>query len=352
MSSLTGKDEADVRALTEAAAWRAHLHETSAQSSEAFEAWLAGDARNEAAWRRVCGPWDFFGEHATSPELMEARCAALGRAQRVVRRRWRPASLHGRMARYAVAATVLLATASGLLFWNASRPDVYQTAPGERRVVTLVDGSQLTLDSRSEVSVRYTEGARNLTLVKGQARFDVAHDVDRPFSVLVADQKVIATGTAFNVDLMGRSVFVTLIEGRIVVLDKRPEPRAKTPSAEVSAEKLAKLGQAIELTVGQQLMVAPAAAPSIATVNLERTTAWQNGQLVFEDEPLSTVVARVNRYSAHPLALADEKAAALRISGVFNTGDLDGFISTITHYLPVDADQTDGAIRLTHRQQR
>jgi len=72
---------------------------------------------------------------------------------------------------------------SALTAWYLQRPDTYRTALGERRAVTLADGSQITLDSSSEVMVRYSANARALTLVRGQARFDVTHDVERPFTV-------------------------------------------------------------------------------------------------------------------------------------------------------------------------
>src|SRR6185437_15005809 len=86
--------------------------------------------------------------------------------------------------------------------------------------------SQLTLDARSEVSVRYTSDARALTLVRGQAQFDVAHDVARPFSVTAEGHEVLATGTAFDVDLLGPKLLVTLLKGRVVVL---PQSAATVP---------------------------------------------------------------------------------------------------------------------------
>src|SRR5687767_2506877 len=88
MKSVTHK-EIDARCLVEAAAWRKHLTENNVESSEAFEAWLALDSRHEAAWRRVQGPWQFFGEQAAAPELIELRRAALAEARNIGRRRQR-----------------------------------------------------------------------------------------------------------------------------------------------------------------------------------------------------------------------------------------------------------------------
>src|SRR2546421_11996174 len=74
----------------------------------------------------------------------------------------------------------------------------------------------------------------------------------------------------------------------------------------------------IVLDAGEQLVISPTAPPNILRVNVERATAWQNGELVFENEPLSNVVARVNRYGAHPIVIDDDPTASMRISGVFH----------------------------------
>ena len=231
----------------------------------------------------------------------------------------------------AIAAGILAVAIGAWFAWHAGQPDVYRTAAGERRVVTLADGSQVALDSRSEVRVRYTAATRELTLAAGQARFDVAHDVTRPFTVRAREQEVIATGTAFNVDLIGANLLVTLIEGRVVVHPVR------------SASPIA-------LDAGEQLAFSPATSPVVTRVNVDRALAWQNGELVFEDEPMSTVVARVSRYAGHPIVVSDQATAGLRISGVFHTGDVEGFVSTIVSYLPVRSRRApDGTIHLTHR---
>jgi transmembrane sensor len=218
--------------------------------------------------------------------------------------------------------------------------DVYGTGAGERRVVTLADGSQIALDSRSEVKVRYSAHARELTLTKGQARFDVAHDVERPFSVTADDHKVIATGTSFNVDLFGPSLLVTLIEGHVVI----SSPTVNLPTRiDVDAAH-------ITLDAGEQVVFSPKAPPSVAHVNLGQATAWENGEVVFENDSLNTVVTRINRYAQNAVVIDDARTSDLRISGVFHTGDIDGFVSTIVAYLPVRADKaTDGTTHLTHR---
>src|SRR6185312_1437239 len=177
---------------------------------------------------------------AQAPEMQMARQAALVDARQTRRQRQR-----GRV--FAIAASLMIGLLAAGSYWWAIGPDDYHTALGERRVITLSDGSKLSLDADSEVTVRYGKHDRALHLLRGQARFDVAHDKSRPFSVVAGNQRVIATGTAFNIDIAGPKVLVTLIEGHVVVVNETEGPQANVEAA-----------RTIELKAGQQLATGPA----------------------------------------------------------------------------------------------
>lgn len=330
------------RKLLEASAWRVRLAETGAEEGEhlEFQSWIAADPRNADAWRQVNGPWRLFDDNATAPEVIVARREALARAEQVGRKRWRDVARTGNGAMRAAAAIVMV-VGLAFLVWHNTRPDVYSTGSSERRIVTLDDGSTLSLDAQSEIRVHYSANARELELVHGQAKFDVAHDAERPFSVVAGGRKVIATGTSFNVDMLEAKLFVTLIEGRVLVL---PSP-ARRPVDPQGTER-------IELTVGEQLVVAEHVPPTVTRVNVGLATAWQTGLIVFEDATLAEAAARLNRYSARELVVDDDVVRNIKISGVFKAGDMNGFVSTVTTYFPVSADQQSGGeIRITRRSQ-
>jgi transmembrane sensor len=322
MNGIVDLRDAEDRRLAEAARWQLRLAEADIHTSPEFEAWLR-EPGNRMAWDQVSAPWDYFDRVAHDPEMIAARAAALGDAKRAgipveTQKPFRPWAA-------AIAAALLVSLMGAGATWWSNRPDDYRTAVGERRVVTLVDGSRLSLDSDSEVTVRYGNHARDLHLLRGQARFDVTHDRTRPFSVVAGKQKVIATGTAFNIDMAGPKVLVTLIEGRVLVVDEN-DGSATTSWPHV-----------VELRVGQQMTTGTAAAPQIMPVNLQRVTAWTVGHIMFDDEPLSSVVERVNRYGGTQIVIADPQVGAMKISGVFNSGDVLGFVEIVTHYLPVRA---------------
>ena len=116
----------------------------------------------------------------------------------------------------AVAAMLLAAVFVGVLF--VGLPQTYRTGVGEREVVALADGSKLSLDADSAVSVRFTPSRREMVLRKGRARFTVAKDPLKPFTVLAAGKTVVAVGTEFSVERLDGQVRVILYEGKVSVL--------------------------------------------------------------------------------------------------------------------------------------
>src|SRR3546814_16920388 len=89
----------------------------------------------------------------------------------------------------------------------------------------LDDDSRLSLDANTRVRVKYSRAGRQLWLEEGRARFEVAKDPLRPFSVAAAGKIVVATGTEFSVELLGREPPVILYEGHVAVLNGRSAPR-------------------------------------------------------------------------------------------------------------------------------
>jgi transmembrane sensor len=281
---------------------------------------------------------------------MVGRRDALDSARRAARRRWsvRRAS----PSRYfAVAASVVIAVA-GALGWLYSQRGVFSTDVGERRALTLEDGSVVTLDAKSRVRVQYEEDRRLISLERGQARFDVAKDPTRPFRVRAGDQTVIALGTQFNVELVGGNVLVSMIEGHVAVtgVDSTVESSTAKKKTQDESKALGPAAPVVELKAGEGLRVrADGQAMILPKIDVDRATAWQAGKMFFDNEPLASAAERVNRYSELQI-IVDPAVANVGVSGAFNTGDSNAFVEAIATYFAVQVDRTSASeIHLTLR---
>ncbi len=223
--------------------------------------------------------------------------------------------------------------------WWSTQPQPYRTGVGERRVVALADGSKISLDAATEVDVRYRKDRRELRLVQGRAKFSVARDPTRPFSVAAADKVVVATGTEFSVEKLGDDVHVILYEGHVAVLSRAAPDR---PAAPLRLKTGASTADQV-LTPGREL-VARVDAPvaDVAPTDVARSVSWEAGQIVFDDEPLTSAVERINRYADQPVEVADAAAGRLRVNGVFTAGDTRAFIEGAVGILPLKAQTVDG----------
>jgi transmembrane sensor len=324
-----------LRALTPAQAaarWLANEDRYESPQVEAFDAWLADSEANRVAWDAAETMWAAFDDAEEN-----ALIAAMHRAARQARpepptRAWWPQLL---------AASVAVAVASGALFagvhggWlsrsqgpvtvasadpltRIGEPD-YITAKGQKSIIDLSDGSRLTLDSDSAVDVAFANGRRDLRLVRGRAFFDVAHDPAHPFAVEAGGRVVTALGTQFDVRLAPGDMRVILVEGSVSVVSTKAGPPA--PMVKLRP------GEAFDAQDGRPGTITPA--------DMDTDEAWRQGFVEFNDEPLSKAITTLNRYTRAQVVIKDPKVAALRITGMFRTGDVQRFGRTIAAVLPV-----------------
>jgi transmembrane sensor len=101
------------------------------------------------------------------------------------------------------------------------------------------------------------------------------------------------------------------------------------------------------MTAGQELIAPKDAAPKlVAAADIEQTTAWQHGKLMFDKEPLAEAVERMNRYSEQQIHIGDAAVGQIPVSGAFDAGNIRGFLEAITAYLPVTAVDGPGGVTL------
>lgn len=303
---------------------RMQSRECDPREREAFECWRRADPVHDAAYRAVESVWQRSAALADDPGIDHI----LRQARRLPPERSR---LRRAAPGLAIAACLVLAVGVGYYRWRLPEevpPIVYATTTGEQRTVALDDGSRVVLDTDSDLQVQYGRRQRRLTLLRGRADFQVQHDTDRPFVVLVGDASVTATGTRFQVRAADDAGIVTLLEGRVVVAAQRGE----------------KTGDQVTLRTGERVAIRPdgrlGAPERLSETEMAGARGWTEGMLVVRDWPLSRLVAEMNRYTATPIRLADRSLGDLPMSGSFRPSDQQSFLLSLEYSAPVRVDRT------------
>lgn len=320
----------------EAADWmlRAQLG-MDADERARWQTWLDRDPTHRAAYDRLALAWSALDQLAEAPAMLamreQARRPVAANDDRPPRRWWGMA-----------AAASLLLLAGGGWWWTQGAPEplVFSTDHGAMRSLALTDGSQLTLDAESEISVIMTARRRLIRLDRGQAYFKVAHDAARPFVVIAGTRAVVALGTEFDVKARDGLITVALTQGRVRVGDARTDTAALRPDGGAAGT---------ELSVGQTLSYDNRTGITRLTANSAEAAAdWRAGRLHFDHTPLSSVVADINRYAPTPIRLSDPALGAWPVSGVFRADNAQGLLDALPLLFPLRVERRADVILIRH----
>ena len=309
----------------QAARWLARLHspECSEEERVACGRWRAADPRHEVAYRQAESLYLISRDFGAQPRYRAAARVARERAERERRRRqvWRRGGV------WALAATLVLALGLGWYRWDPAPPEQrYVTAVGERRSLSLEDGSRVELDTDSVIAVRYGRRSRGVVLLQGRAQFDVAHAPQRPFTVEAGEGSVRAIGTRFQVRRQREAVQVTLLEGSVAVQAPAPMAGHQARSATLSP--------------GETLRYGPQGVWQREPADLDTVQGWTRGELRFRQRPLRELLDEANRYARVQVRIGDVSLAQMPVSGVFASNDQTSLLQALEHVLPLRIERT------------
>ena len=204
--------------------------------------------------------------------------------------------------------------------------DHYITEVGEQRSLTLADGSQVQLNAVSNLSAQVDRTVRELQLDGGEALFRVAKDPVHPFRVRTPQAIIEAKGTRFNVHVSKHKTVVCLLEGHVLVTLS-----AASAGAGVARSAPEAASRSVLLNPGEEISIAtePGIPPTPRQVDVSAVVAWTQHRLVFEDAPLSEVIAEFNRYSRQPFAVHDAVLGAARITMSFDANSTHTFAESL-----------------------
>lgn len=206
---------------------------------------------------------------------------------------------------------------------------VISAARGERKNVTLPDGSKVRINSGSTLTLAsdFNNSSRSITL-SGEAYFDVAKNSKIPFVIHTSSMDVKVLGTAFNLRAYPDEAndIAALINGKILVTvthaNGKPETEDYylTPLQKiVVAKDGSDSSQAAESNAEMQNQQ-PLTIDSLRVSNFIHRipeTAWTENMLFFNADPLSEVTKKIEKWYGVSVRIDNKEIENLHFTGSY-----------------------------------
>lgn len=293
----------DDRIAKDATYWIEQINRPAVDTSQSarFDAWIAADPRHGDAFARLQALWDssVLEMALNDPDLMidgDDREDRDAEAHMSVPNR--------RPFRWFAGAAVAAAIAAIVPIWLMSGTvQRLETTKGAGATLVLADGSRVDLSPNAAIEAEYRLWSRTVTLVRGEAYFDVRHEAWRPFRVASGDNEVKVLGTAFNVDRQSdTSIFVEVFRGRVGL---GPRNGRLVPIEKGNAGHMA----------GKRLILSRL-DPS------QQEPEWKSGWFDAAEVPLPVLIDKLNRYSAKPIVIRRRDLLQRSITGRFRVREV------------------------------
>ncbi|ABY96668.1 FecR family protein [Pseudomonas sp. SbB1] len=292
-------------AAEQAVAWMVRLRSgrDDARQQALFQQWLGDDPANVHAWEQLQRG---LGEHF---EVVRRAPGAL-----------RDTLLQPEVGRRDVLRAMAGLSVLGGSLWFAASSDTGQaltadlrTGTGERRSLTLADGSRLALNADSAVDLAFSGSHRLVRLRRGGLVVQVAADPSRPFIVRSAQGDVRALGTRFLVEQLADATRVVVLEHAV---------RASLPN-----------GTELDLAEGQAALLHAQRIEPLAAGQAYRAD-WVQGHLSVLDEPLALVIDALRPYRPGFVRVSPQ-VRNLRVQGVFPLDDSERTLAALEETMPI-----------------
>ncbi|MFJ2324143.1 FecR domain-containing protein [Pseudomonas sp. NPDC087817] len=269
----------------------------------AWQLWIDSAPEHLAAWNQMERLQRHLG---TLPQDLKRRALSTGQQRRQVLK------------------LMVLVAGAGLVGWNVQQHTSlgnvwadYKTRVGQRRDITLADGSQIQLNTDTAIDVSFDSRQRLIRLRTGEILIQTGKLGDqRPLYVETRDGRIQALGTRFSVHQLSGSTRVGVLEDRVSI----------QPGEELATARILKAGEGVDFD-RQHISRIHSFKPA--------EVAWTNGQLIVLDARLGDVLEELGRYR-HGVLQCDERARDLRVSGTFRLDSTDAVLANLQASMPIN----------------
>lgn len=286
-------------AMDQALDWLIELEHPNEEQVRQFHQWLAASPLNAQAFEKAQAIWN--GPQVAQCALTLAAPPKVSRLARL-RPHWKP---------LATAAVLLLG-----LFSFSNLPLRLQadhlTQVGERQRLQLEDGSKVLLNTNSAFSSDINDHQRVARLYQGEAFFEIPGNRGLPLELDAGPVKASVRDTTFA---------VRYLDGVAQVQVQRGDIDLRATHAD----------QRLRLRAGQSVRVGPQGFDQPARLDADKELAWVQGRLVFENCPLSQVLAELRRYYPGWIVNNNEHLAKVAVTGNYRLDQPLDVVRSLAH---------------------
>jgi len=303
----------------------------SLEESKELEAWLDIDDHLRQ-YQEIKEVWELTGKIDPSPALdLDKEWEAI-RSKHTLEKNYSARWSH----KLKIAASVsLLAAAAFLVIQFIANNDDFITVGYndiKDQPVLLQDGSKIWLNKGSSLTYKELLGTnKRLVTLNGEGYFEIAKDVDRPFTVTAEEVKVTVLGTIFNLSAYKdqSAVTVDLLEGKVKV---------STAKNDVAPVILNQGEQAIFDKFDGTLAV-------YASIN-SNILSWKTRQLIFDETSFSLVIKTLEKYFNREIQIINEAILNCSFTGTFNDPTLDEVLEVIGYSMELEINNSNSIIEI------
>lgn len=237
---------------------------------------------------------------------------------------------------YFAVACLLMVLFIGILWYSTQYKTstygiYYSSAKGEKRILSLPDGSTVWLngDSKLYLATDFNKRERRVKLV-GEGFFSVVKDKKHPFVVSYKNAEVKVLGTKFNIRAYPdeSKVQTSLVEGAIEMTSQKdghvfsmaPGEKITIPSIETRSDRSEK---------GQ---IGPVRRTSLKVQEGQKLPSeilWLENKLSFDADPMSIVVSKIGKWYNKSISIENPELEKTTFTGTMEGFSLDKVLKTI-----------------------
>lgn len=264
-----------------------------------FEAWLASDPAHVHAFGKAQAAWGGAPEHSAAVALAAPRKPS---AWRRIKPHWKP---------LATAAMLLIG-----LFSFSNLPVRLQadhlTVVGERQRLQLDEGAKVLLNTNSAFSSSIKDHQRLARLYQGEAFFEIIPNHGLPLEIDAGPVRASVRETDFAVRYLNGEAQVQVQRGNVDLSNTVDDAR-------------------VRLSAGESIRIGPKGFGPPAKLDANKDLAWVQGRLIFENRPMSEVLAELRRYYPGWIINTNDKLASVAVTGNYRLDQPLDVVRSLAH---------------------